>query len=227
MNAQSSIQAEDDLKAELPSDPDGARTERLLRVLERLTDLGMELAEGLAARVKADDVGEVGEVGAAFARISRAVRMTVMLEDRLAKAWRLRQAGIAETHEARRRVRLQAQWAEESEADNRRVEQRQNAIHEAVRDVIRAERPEGFERERLFGRLDYIWVTDLDAEEDLYLDGGGNDALVSEQVAAFCKELGLTPDWDLWKQTFWALEEAEDRAAGSPYAAGGTGPPDG
>jgi hypothetical protein len=40
------------------------------------------------------------------------------------------------------------------------------------------------------------------------------------------RALGLKPDWGLWKDSVWALEEAEAGAKGSPYAAG-TGPPDG
>ena len=67
-----------------------------------------------------------------------------------------------------------------------------------------------------------MWADDLSgdlyAKPDLYLQVGGDDALISQQVAAFCKALGLTPDWSLWKDSFWALEEAEDGAEGSPYA---------
>ncbi len=219
------------LGADAPFDPDGARTERHLRVLERLTDLGMALAEGLAARVKADDfdAGEISDIGTAFAKISRGVRMTVMLEEKLAKAWRLRQAGIAEKHEAGLQERLEAEWAVEREADNGRVAKRQQALDDAVKDVIRAERPEGYERERLFDRLEGLWKDDIDndlsAPPSFYIQIGGDEALISEQIAAFCKALGLKPDWDLWKDSFWAMEEAEDGAIGSPYAARGTGPP--
>ena len=231
MNAHTDISAEEALEAARPFDPDGERAEQLLRVLGRLTELGMMLAERLVAQATADETApiDVGEVGAAFARISRGVRMTVMLEAKLAKERRLCLDGLEAAHEAKLQAIREARWAEEREEENERVVKRQTAIDQGVKDVIRAERPEGFERERLFGRLERLWAddieTDLNAKPSLYIQTGGDDALVSEQIAAHCKALGLNPDWDLWKDSFWALEEAEDLAEGSPYTRPATGPP--
>jgi len=237
MNTHTDISAEEALEAEGPLDPDGERAEQLLCVLARLTELGMVLAEKLVAQATADEATavDVGEVGSAFAKISRGVRMTVMLETRLLKDRRLRRDGLEAAHEARLQAMREARWAEEAAEENERVEKQQNAIDEAVKDMIRAERPEGYEREPLFDRLDRVWVKDQDAYGKLVLSGGqslydemgGEDALVSKQIAAFCKALDLTPDWDLWKDSVWAIEEAEDEAEGSPYATPKTGPPDG
>jgi len=239
MNTHASISAEEALEAEGPLDPDGEREAQLLGVLGRLTDLGMVLAERLVAQATADASAPIdaGEVSGAFAKISRGVRMTVMLESKLLKARRLRRDGLEAAHEAKLQAMREARWAKEraeaQEEENERVEKQQNAIDEAVKDMIRAERPEGYERERLFDRLDRVWVKDLDAYGKLVLSGGqslydemgGEDALVSKQIAAFCKALDLTPDWNRWKDSFWASEEAEDEAEGSPYAASATGPP--
>jgi hypothetical protein len=230
MNTHSSITAEEALEASGPSDPDGEREAQLLCVLARLTELGMVLAEKLVAQVAlADEAAplDAGEVGGAFAKISRGVRMTVMLESKLLKERRLRRDGLEAAHEAKLAAMREARWAKEREEENERVEKQQKAIDEAVKDMIRAERPEGYERERLFDRLERLWVTDPDADHDIYYDLGGEDAPVSKQVAAFCKALGLTPDWELWKDEDWAIEEAEDQAEGSPYAASATEPPDG
>ena len=237
MNTHTDISAEEALEAEGPLGPDGERETQLLCVLARLTELGMVLAEKLVAQATADEATavDVGEVGAAFAKVSRGVRMTVMLETRLLKERRLRRDGLEAAHEARLQAMREARWAEEAAEENERVEKQQNAIDEAVKDMIRAERPEGYERERLYDRLDQVWVKDLDAYGKLVLSGGqslygemgGEDALVSKQIAAFCKALDLTPDWDLWKDSVWAREEAEDEAEGSPYATPKTGPPDG
>jgi hypothetical protein len=237
MNAYADITAEEALEAEGPVDPDGERAEQLLRVLARLTELGMVLAEKLVAQVTADEAPiDAGEVGTAFAKISRGVRMSVLMEAKLAKERRLRRDGLEAAHEAKLAALREARWAREraeiEAEDEERSDRRQTAIDEAVKDVIRAERPEGYERERLLERLDRVWVRDLDDYEQLILSGkqslylatGGDDALVSQQIAAFCAVLGLKPDWDLWKDSFWALEEAEDQAKGSPYAAK-TGPP--
>ena len=206
----------------------------------------MVLAEKLVAQATADASApidgnlDIGEVSGAFAKISRGVRMTVMLESKLLKDRRLRRDGLEAAHEAKLAALREARWARENaeaEAEeNERIERRQAAIDEAVKDVIRAERPEGPERERLLERLDRVWVkTVADFDKllssggvSLYDEMGGEDALVSKQVAAFCKALGLKPDWGRWKDSFWAIEEAEDEAPGSPYAARpGTGPPDG
>jgi len=241
MNAHADIAAEEALQAAAPSDPEGERAERLLRVLERLTELGMVLAERLVARVTADETAEgaapidAGEVGAAFAKISRGVRMTVMLEAKLAKERRLRLDGLEAAHEAKlqalREARLTKARARAEAEEDERSDKHSAAIREGVRDVIRAERPEGFERERLFDRLEDLWKiefeTDPDGFRSLYIDVGGETAPISKQIAAHCRALGLKPDWDLWKDSVWALEEAENGEPGSPYAGRGTGPPDG
>ena len=234
MNTHSSISAEEALEAEGPLDPDGERAEQLLCVLARLTELGMVLAEKLVAQATADEATavDVGEVGSAFAKISRGVRMTVMLEAKLLKERRLRRDGLEAAHEAKLQAMREARWAkesaEENEQENERIIKRESAIDEAVKDMIRAERPEGYERERLFDRLKAMWKIDWDDYSSFYIDNCGDDDLISEQIATFCKALGLTPDWDLWKDSFWAIEEAEDQAEGSPYALRpGTGPPDG
>jgi hypothetical protein len=233
MNTHSSISAEEPPEAEGPLDPDGEREAQLLCVLARLTELGMVLAERLVAQAAADEAApmDAGEVGAAFAKISRGVRMSVMLEAKLAKERRLRLNGLEAAHEARMQVLREARWAEERAREDAeeeaRIERRETAIDDAVREVIRAERPEGLERERLFERVERFWKVDFETDpyvpRSLYLDTGGGEALVSKQIATFCKALGLKPDWDLWKDSFWAIEEAENAAPGSPYA--GRGPP--
>ena len=168
MNTHSSISAEEALEAAGPVDPDGERTEQLLCVLARLTELGMVLAERLVAQATADEDAAVdaGEVGSAFAKISRGVRMTVMLEAKLLKERRLRRDGLEAAHEARLQAMREARWAkesaEENEQENERIIKRESAIDEAVKDMIRAERPEGYERERLFDRLKAMWKIDWD-----------------------------------------------------------------
>jgi len=224
MNAHADIAVEE---APRPPDPDGEREGQLLRVLERLTDLGMVLAEKLVAEATASaEVLDAGEVGTAFAKISRGVRMTVMLEAKLAKERRLRLDGLEAAHEAkltalREARRVKAQDAADAEEDARN-DRRRDAIKDGVRDVIRAERPERLERELLFDRLEQLWQIDFESEpfafKSLYIDSGGEEALVSEQIAVHCKALGLKPDWELWRDSFWAVEEAESGEAKSPYA---------
>jgi len=248
MNAHADITPETEEVA--PFDPDGERTERHLRMLARMEEICMEVAETVALQAKAQkdlqsvaDVAGVKEVieetivlevrgdfGSVLAKIARALRLTIMLEDRLAAQLRRRQAGLEEACQARRQAAVKATLAEEADAADERVSRRQGAIDDAVRDVIRTERPEALDRERLYEALDGLWKYDIDTDPyhvqpNLYIRTGGDQALVSDQITAFCKALGLKPDWSLWKGSFWATEEAEEGAPGSPYAAKQTGPP--
>jgi hypothetical protein len=78
--------------AEGMPDPAVARAERRLRLLEELTEIGMELARKLR-----DDAGEYDHNGRdpadAFARVSRAVRLTISLEAKTDQELRALQAG--------------------------------------------------------------------------------------------------------------------------------------
>ena len=44
------------------------------------------------------------------------------------------------------------------------------------------------------------------------------DLPISELIARVCRDLGMIPDWSLWEEEDWAIEEAEARTPGSPYA---------
>ena len=88
------------------------RTERHLRMLAELAEIGMELARQVG-RQALDGGAEVdGDPGLKFARIARAVRQTVALEARLdADARALEQQGAAAraSREAAQRARVQQQ----------------------------------------------------------------------------------------------------------------------
>lgn len=61
-----------------------ARAERRREMLERLAEHGMAIAGRLAQRAVAPEIGEeVADVAEAFAKVSRAVRLTLILEARL------------------------------------------------------------------------------------------------------------------------------------------------
>ena len=244
MNAHADIAAETETDAlhdvEGPGapvfDPDGERTETMLNKLARLSEICMALAEivGHQATAQRDlqDVAQragVKEVieetivlevrsdfGAIISKIARAVRVTIMLEDKLMKERRLRLLGLEDLRETRRRA---AEAAGEN-AEKRRMRIRRNKVDVAVRETIRLEQPDRESREPFFEALEELW----DDEEYDNLEAW--DAWsIGPTIAAFCKELGVTPDWDRWKDQDWAVEEAQDNTPGSPYAAPKTGPP--
>jgi len=222
-------------------DPDGVRTEAMLCKLARLSDICMELAETVAVQAKAQrdlqnfadraGVKEVieeaivlevrGDFGAIIAKIARAVRVTIMLENKLMKERRLRLSGLEDLYETRRK----AAEAAGAEARQRDRQIRVNIVDNIVRDFIRLEQPDRESREPKFEALDELWE---DEEYESYDTWDGWS--IGETIADFCKELGVKPDWDRWKDEDWAIQEAEENTPGSPYAATAdppreTGPP--
>jgi hypothetical protein len=194
-----------------PTDPCRERTERHLRMLEELAEIGMDLARavrqralGAAAAEPADDIqGIGGDLGLVFSRVARAVRQTLALEARIEDDRRMREdrAAAAEI----RRVSA-IEW---DHKDRRRT-----LVTRAVEQMIETE-----------AETDENRAEDLLADLDERLEDGELDAdlaqhPISEIIARICRDLGITPDWSLWANEPWAIEEAETAAPGSPFAAG-------
>ncbi len=99
--------AQTDLGLEPPADPMGERTAQRLRVLDRLVEIGMEIAE--AARTEAVEAPQPGvDYCQRYATAARAVRLTVLLEDKLSRPSeeQLRQVSAADRSRARMRVTM-------------------------------------------------------------------------------------------------------------------------
>jgi hypothetical protein len=79
-----------------------------------------------------------------------------------------------------------------------------------VEQVIAAE-ADGPEAERLLADLEER-LDDAEAGEDFA------DRPLGELVAGICRDLGVTPDWNLWRNEDWAMDEARANTPGSPYA---------
>jgi hypothetical protein len=179
-----------------------ARIGRQMAMLARLAEIGMEIAEACgrdarAAAAAAED-GAVPspdqrrDPGLVFARVARAVRMTIGLEQRLAGDLADLDRADARAEQARtdtRRIRLSrlvgqaARASVEASLTARRASESpaeawaRGADEDAVEDEIERLSYEAYERL-------------IDAEDD-DLDGLSFDAA----VAAVCKDLGLSPDW--------------------------------
>jgi hypothetical protein len=82
----------DAIKEATPADPAADRAERHGRVLQELTELGMNLARAVSAEATVADPAKANELALAFSRIARAVRQTLALEAKLAEE---RQAAAA------------------------------------------------------------------------------------------------------------------------------------
>jgi hypothetical protein len=170
-----------------------ARTERHLRMLEDLAEIGMDLARTVQRQAHEQAAADLdaAALGLVFSRIARAVRQTVALEARLAED---------------RQAKTAAQVARQSHA---RATRRRRDVRAVVEQTIEADAAESDLEDLL-----------LDLEERLvdYDDTDFADRPVGELVARICRDLGVTPDWSLWEDEDWAIEEAAARPRGSPYA---------
>jgi hypothetical protein len=190
-----------------------ARAARRLKTLEELAEIGMDIARVLQRRVLDEAASDAGaaqsadnSLGLAFARVARAVRQTVALEDKLDRP---RQAPVL-TPEAERAAFL-ADLAQSPEIARLRVVIHRDEVRAKVEQVIAGE-ADGTDAEKLLADLEER-LDDDEAGEDF------TDRPIGELVAAICRDLGLTPDWRLWRNETWAIEEASAKSPDAGRAA--------
>jgi hypothetical protein len=199
----------------LPEDagaPDAGaeRAARQGRALQQLAEIGMAMARGLQERMAAAaGADEACELALAFTRVAKSVRLTIALEARLADDQQLR----AETLAARA---SQARTAAVADREAR-VEANTIRVSDAVEMAIVAHTAEfddgGYASEKLSERLSEHLKDRRETESFA-------DIPVSVAVAQVCKALGVSIDWDLWRNEDWAFEEWRVRTPGSPYVEG-------
>ena len=167
--------------------------ERRLKMLDRLAEAGMEIIDALTAQAKGTGPKVVeGDLALAFGRVSRAVRMAVLLQDQLTP-------GLKDPEEA----------AKQAEAQGRKAH-----IDRAVRVVRRVARDHC--------RHEPFAVSTYAREAAERLDDDDIYALVAsrpvgELVALICRDFGLEPDWDALSAEAWAQAEIDSGAPGSPF----------
>jgi hypothetical protein len=171
---------------------------RDIDMLGRLAEQGFEIASDIARLSKAAESVEAAQGCAmAHARISRAIRLTLMLRAKLIQD-------------------LQAFDRNEVYHARTAVEHRKDRVQRVVERVIDTEAasPDAAERlvEDLAERLD---------DDDVY--GDVMSRPVSELVAMICKDLGLDPDWPALAQEAWARKEVAGGSPGWPLTAEASG----
>jgi len=170
-----------------------SHAERRLAMLRRLAELGMKLAEELAGRaVPGGDRPEPKHDPAeSFARISRAVRLTLALEAKFEQdlaALRAGGAPAAPTVDPHPRPPFDDPWGLKKRDH---PSAHRNRVRDNVWDVMDHE-------------IDDIYQAQesLDDLHERLTDGERYDSLLyrplRESVAAICQDLGLTPDWSRW-----------------------------
>jgi hypothetical protein len=198
-------------------------------MLEELAGIGLDIARSLqviAEAQAAQAVAEPGEApigidpGLSFSRVSRAVRLTLALKAQLMEG-------------APERDRQEREAVQERKIAAARKHHRKIEVGRAVEMVIAddAERGEGGNPEQLRADLRER-LDEADIDDDL------GKLEISEIVERICRDLRIEPDWKLWREEAWFIEEGfvleddddEDDAAEEPIdaepAANGCDPPD-
>ena len=197
-----------------PTDPDAAADEahRMAEAVERaalrlkqvqeITAVGMTLLHDLGERVataaaapageKAEGEAPPADAAGDFAKISRALRLTLDLEARFDETLRALQAGKAVALKERRESRVRRDADAERE---RREARREKVIAQVSIAIARESESEAgdFERsEALEERLD---------EDEAY--GELIDRPLREVVGQLCADIGLTFDPAGWRENGW------------------------
>ena len=164
-----------------------ARAERRLELLQELAGMGMALAREINQRfIEGPHRPEPRpEPSRAFAAVSRAVRLTLILEARTEKqilAWRKGDLSSLDALEPEPFLAPRFDSPEE----------RRGRVRDCVAAVIDREALDPNEADWMRGRVqrELIESEDLD---DHRLKGGFRDC-----VEAICGDLGLKPDWSRW-----------------------------
>jgi hypothetical protein len=179
---------------------------RDIDMLQELAEITMDLSRALGRlaleKAAEGDAKAAGDLGAVVTRVGRALRQTIAyrrkIEDQVREAANKRAAEQAETRAQQSQGAAQAKRA--------RSVDRKHMIRRAVEQVIaRDEDDDRFDE--LYERLDeYESFTDF------------TDRPVSAFIANICNAMGLEFDWDQFEYDPWAIQEAETKPEGSPFA---------
>jgi hypothetical protein len=214
---------DDAASAEAP-DPAVLRAERRLRILEKLAQMEMELAEALqrqaiaaanptppaepdAAAGRGAAPQTADDLSAAFARIARSLRLTLALQARAEEQLRALLAGEAAKVEVRR-AEASRREAEEAGA---RSDRHRNEVERLVREAAEREVEDEAALEGVLEALEER-LDDDEAYWDL------DRMTLREAVERLCGDLELAPDWSLWEGGGWTPEPPFSRSRFSIWA---------
>jgi hypothetical protein len=191
-------------------DPREIKAVRRLAVAERMSEIGLAMAEAMLERVcGAMNSGEPVDMGAAsleFSRLELAVDRALALQRLLDADIAALATGLA----AERATRL----AEDERRRERRIRAHTDCVQTAVRQAIKADPAVVSDKTRAKRLTDGLlrYLNDPREEDTIA------DLSVSALVAKISETLGLTVDWSLWEDEDWAVAEWREGVAGSPYA---------
>jgi hypothetical protein len=215
----------DDAASAEAADPAVLRAERRLRMLEKLAQMEMELAEALqrqaiaaanpTPRAQPDAAASVpraapdtaDDLSAAFARIARSLRLTLALQARAEEQLRALLAGEAAKVEVRRAEAGRRAAEEERARSDRHRNEVERLVSEAAEREVEDEAALDGVLEALEQRLE---------QDDAYWDL--DQMPLREAVERLCADLELAPDWSRWQGEGWTPEPSFSRSRFSPWA---------
>ena len=173
-------------------------------VLRELTELGLRLTRVLCDEVEAQARSEqpqrrTADPALMFSRLSRAIRLNLALETRLAEGDVFAQRPRTDRPVAAPAVDPKAAAVEQYRAQRQARIDRRETVMVAVEMLIDFEAPED-DIDRMLEDLERL----ADPEDDARFA----DAPLSQWIAAICKDLGLPPNWAWLADADWAAEEA-------------------
>ena len=173
---------------------DPARLERQLAMLDALAAAGVQAAREVGRQAEAGQT-PAAEISLAYARVSRAVRLAILLQSQLTEA--------AETREAR--IQKAVEDAEDLEGETRKAR-----VERIVERLAVQAHPDDEEQVDRLVRETGERLDDMDLYGDLL------ERPMSEIVARICRDLGLDPDWTRLAEELWAVEEIASGDVGAP-----------
>jgi hypothetical protein len=176
------------------SDVAAEMVERHRRMLMKMGEVGMDLIAAMQRRAKDDDHPEtMDQLNLGFARVTRAVRLTMAYEARLLEDSEARRERIAA--EAAKRQRHRAE-----EALWRRVDRRYDQVQHLAEAAIERKVEEG-EIERSEAVSLYADLRERLEDEDFEYEL--ENSSIEELLPRICRHLGIEPDPSVWRYAVW------------------------
>jgi hypothetical protein len=190
--------------SDAPTALDRARAliEPQMRLLGRLAEIGLDVAETVGRQARGEDEAPArsGDLSLAFARVSRAVRLTVALQQKLVDGLAALEAGV-----------IPGAPAIKGDPDPDYV------LKARVERIV--ERTAEAEHEHDAGKVDRLVAESAERLDDIDLYGDLLDRPMSEIVARIAEDIGLPLDWSRMAGEAWARTEMAQGQTGEPLAA--------
>jgi hypothetical protein len=188
----------------------GSFAQRRLLLLERAAESAVTMLEKIAADTVAGEADPQDEGGLKYSRVSKALRMTLVLharfeEDNL-------KSDQEKAARAAARQAAEAQRAASVRADQKKSQKR--TVEYAVEQAI-AEAESNSRGRRDYGEAYSDLYERLKDFEDYSEFGRKSTGEIVEQI---CRLLNIPFDPALWQDEPWAIAEAKAKPPGSPFA---------